>query len=162
MDGRTDRRSTFVAERSEIEIEIEILVQLPSFSSSPSLTAAALWSRMSVKRVFRYFSAFSALNMPTMAATPLSTGVDFGYLICAHIFAGIIIVTTVDSNCNCHSLRLWLCLHVNSNLRIFLSWLDGKLSTRWGKSFDLYGVKASLARVNVEGNCARFNRKLKL
>lgn len=93
-DGRTDRRSTFVAERSEIEIEIEILVQLPSFSSSPSLTAAALWSRMSVKRVFRYFSAFSALNMPTMAATPLSTSVDFGYLICAHIFAGIIIVTT--------------------------------------------------------------------
>lgn len=117
-DWRTmDRRSTFVAEHSEIEIEIEILVQLPSFSSSfsPSLDAAALWSRMSVKRVFRYFSAFSALNMPTMAATPLSTSVDFGYLICAHIFAGIIIVTTSydsvsssssDSNCNCDSLRL--------------------------------------------------------
>lgn len=54
-----------------------------------------------------------------MAATPLSTSVDFGYLICAHIFAGIIIVTTSydsvsssvsvsssDSNCNCDSLRL--------------------------------------------------------
>lgn len=123
-DGQTDRRtadrrSTFVAERSEIEIEIEILVQLPSFSSSSStsLDAAALWSRMSVKRVFRYFSAFSALNMPTMAATPLSTSVNFGYLICAHIFAGIIIVTTTTPFPSRHRLRLSLHLRFQLQLR---------------------------------------------